>query len=108
MIKRFEVYRRACSGFRLTDVGVGRPRGVARIIGPKNPHSRAPRMPELPEVETTRRGLLPHLVGRTIRDVVVRNANLRWPVPRDLGRHLRGERVLHIRRLAKYLLLHCR
>ncbi len=65
-------------------------------------------MPELPEVETTRRGLLPHLVGRTIRDVVVRNANLRWPVPRDLGRHLGGERVLDIRRLGKYLLLDCR
>jgi formamidopyrimidine-DNA glycosylase len=65
-------------------------------------------MPELPEVETTRRGLLPHLVGRTIRDVVVRNANLRWPVPRDLGRHLGGERVLDVRRLGKYLLLDCR
>src|SRR5258706_14816917 len=65
-------------------------------------------MPELPEVETTRRGLLPHLVGRTIRDVVVRNANLRWPVPRDLNRRLGGERVLDVRRLGKYLLLDCR
>src|SRR3954470_6164578 len=61
-------------------------------------------MPELPEVETTRRGLLPHVVGRRIRDVVVRNANLRWPVPRDLRRHLRGERVDAIRRRGKYLL----
>src|SRR5258708_9648169 len=65
-------------------------------------------MPELPEVETTRRSLLPHLVGRTIRDVVVRNANLRWPVPRDLGRRLGGERVLDVRRRGKYLLLDCR
>lgn len=65
-------------------------------------------MPELPEVETTRRGLLPHLVGRRIRDVVVRNANLRWPVPRDLSRRVRGERVLDIRRRGKYLLFDCR
>jgi formamidopyrimidine-DNA glycosylase len=61
-------------------------------------------MPELPEVETTRRGLLPHVVGRRIRDVVVRNPNLRWPVPRDLRERLRGETVLDIRRRGKYLL----
>jgi len=61
-------------------------------------------MPELPEVETTRRGLLPHVVGRRIRGVVVRNPNLRWPVPRDLSRTLRGERVVDIRRRGKYLL----
>ena len=47
-------------------------------------------MPELPEVETTRRGLEPHVVGRRIRDVVVRNPNLRWPVPPDLACRLRG------------------
>lgn len=63
-----------------------------------------PRMPELPEVETTRRGLEPRVVGRRIRDVVVRNASLRWPVPRDLARRLRGEEVLAIRRRGKYLL----
>jgi formamidopyrimidine-DNA glycosylase len=62
-------------------------------------------MPELPEVETTRRGLLPRVVGRSIQDVVVRNPNLRWPVPRDLRRRLRGERVRDIRRRGKYLLL---
>jgi formamidopyrimidine-DNA glycosylase len=61
-------------------------------------------MPELPEVETTRRGLLPRVVGRSIQDVVVRNPNLRWPVPRDLRRRLRGERVRDIRRRGKYLL----
>ena len=61
-------------------------------------------MPELPEVETTRRGLLPHVVGRRIRDVIVRNPNLRWPVPRDLRERLRGEEVLDIRRRGKYLL----
>src|SRR4030095_8740626 len=61
-------------------------------------------MPELPEVETTRRGLLPHVVGRSIRDVVVRNATVRWPVPKDLRRRLRGEPVRDIRRRGKYLL----
>jgi formamidopyrimidine-DNA glycosylase len=61
-------------------------------------------MPELPEVETTRRGLLPHVVGRRISGVVVRNPNLRWPVPGDLPRRLRGERVRDIRRRGKYLL----
>lgn len=61
-------------------------------------------MPELPEVETTRRGLLPHVVGRHIRGVVVRNASLRWPVPRGLARRLTGEPIRDIRRRGKYLL----
>jgi formamidopyrimidine-DNA glycosylase len=61
-------------------------------------------MPELPEVETTRRGLLPHVVGHTVNDIVVRNRNLRWPVPGDLRRRLRGEKVLGVRRRGKYLL----
>jgi formamidopyrimidine-DNA glycosylase len=61
-------------------------------------------MPELPEVETTRRGLLPHVVGRRIRDVIVREPRLRWPVPRDLARRVAGERVDDIRRRGKYLL----
>ena len=65
-------------------------------------------MPELPEVETTRRGLEPHVVGRRIRDVVVRNRNLRWPVPRGLARQLRGEEVRGIRRRGKYLLFDMR
>lgn len=64
-------------------------------------------MPELPEVETTRRGLMRHVVGRRIRGVEVRNANLRWPVPRDLPRRLSGERVRDIRRRGKYLLFDC-
>lgn len=61
-------------------------------------------MPELPEVETTRRGLLPRVVGRTVREVVVRNPALRWPVSRELPRAVRGERVIDIRRRGKYLL----
>jgi len=64
-------------------------------------------MPELPEVETTRRGLVPHVVGRRIHDVIVRNGSLRWPVPRDLAERLRGEEVLAIRRRGKYLLFDC-
>jgi formamidopyrimidine-DNA glycosylase len=64
-------------------------------------------MPELPEVETTRRGLEPYVVGRRIRGVVVRNANLRWPVPRDLDRRLRGEEIVAVRRRGKYLLFDC-
>jgi formamidopyrimidine-DNA glycosylase len=65
-------------------------------------------MPELPEVETTRLGLVPHVVGRRIRDVIVRDARLRWPVPHDLPQRLRGEEVLAIRRRGKYLLFDCR
>ncbi len=65
-------------------------------------------MPELPEVETTRRGLLPHLVGRRLQGAVVRNPNLRWPVTRNLSRHLQGEQVVALRRRGKYLLVDCR
>jgi formamidopyrimidine-DNA glycosylase len=60
-------------------------------------------MPELPEVETTRRGLLPHVVGKRVSGVVVRDARLRWPVPGDLDRRLLGERFVAIRRRGKYL-----
>ena len=61
-------------------------------------------MPELPEVETTRRGLLPHVAGRHVRGVVVRNANLRWKVTPGLDRKLRDRKILGIRRRGKYLL----
>jgi len=62
-------------------------------------------MPELPEVETTRRGISPHLSGRNISGVVVRNPNLRWPVSRRLATELTGQTVLAVERRAKYLLL---
>jgi formamidopyrimidine-DNA glycosylase len=61
-------------------------------------------MPELPEVETTRLGLVTRVVGRRVRDVVVREPRLRWPVTRDLAGRLRGARVDGIRRRGKYLL----
>ncbi|WP_240125459.1 bifunctional DNA-formamidopyrimidine glycosylase/DNA-(apurinic or apyrimidinic site) lyase [Thermomonas alba] len=62
-------------------------------------------MPELPEVETTRRGLLPHVAGRRIEHVRLRRADLRWPIPRQVEDLLPGQRIDAIRRRAKYLLL---
>jgi formamidopyrimidine-DNA glycosylase len=62
-------------------------------------------MPELPEVETTRRGIAPHLVGRSVTGVVVRDHRLRWPVPAGLARHLVGQPLEAVERRAKYLLL---
>lgn len=61
-------------------------------------------MPELPEVETTRRGVEPSISGACISEVVVRNARLRWPVPEDLAAVLRGRRIASVQRRAKYLL----
>ncbi len=62
-------------------------------------------MPELPEVETTCRGLRPRVVDRLIAAVHVREHRLRWPVPRHLGRTIRGTRIRAVDRRAKYLLL---
>src|SRR3954470_3074996 len=64
-------------------------------------------MPELPEVETTRRGLLPHVVGKRVDAVVVRDRRLRWPVPADLHERLRGARFTGVRRRGKYLVFDC-
>jgi formamidopyrimidine-DNA glycosylase len=64
-------------------------------------------MPELPEVETTRRGLEPLLVGQRIRTVVVRNRKLRQPVPRRLPQLIAGATVRALSRRGKYLLLDC-
>jgi len=64
-------------------------------------------MPELPEVEITRRGLAAHLTGMTIADVVIRNARLRWPVQKNLPRLLRGRTIISLKRRAKYLLMDC-
>ena len=63
-------------------------------------------MPELPEVEVTRRGIAPHLVGRTIAEIKVREPRLRWPVPREV-RELSGRKVRRLARRGKYLLLDC-
>ncbi|HPQ94018.1 MAG: bifunctional DNA-formamidopyrimidine glycosylase/DNA-(apurinic or apyrimidinic site) lyase [Thiothrix sp.] len=64
-------------------------------------------MPELPEVETTRRGVEPYLQGRLIRSVVVRQPRLRWPVPEQV-RALAGCRVVSVGRRGKYLLFETR
>jgi formamidopyrimidine-DNA glycosylase len=61
-------------------------------------------MPELPEVETTRRGIEPHVIGKTITQVLVRQANLRWPVSPELSQVLTGDRIARVERRAKYLL----
>lgn len=63
-------------------------------------------MPELPEVETTRRGLAPHLLQRRVRDLVVRQPRLRWPIAEELLQLLPGQRIDAIERRAKYLLVH--
>jgi formamidopyrimidine-DNA glycosylase len=62
-------------------------------------------MPELPEVETTLRGIAPHLKQRRIADVVIRNPRLRWPIPENLPELLRGHIVQDLQRRAKYLLV---
>lgn len=62
-------------------------------------------MPELPEVETTRRGILPVLKNQSIAQVVVRDARLRWPVASDFARRLTGQKILDVERRAKYLLI---
>lgn len=62
-------------------------------------------MPELPEVETIMRGLIPHLKNTVIVDVIVRQAKLRWPISPTLKKHLIQQRVLKLSRRGKYLLL---
>ena len=62
-------------------------------------------LPELPEVETVRRGLEQAMLGRTFTDVILRRENLRFPFPKNLVETLIGRRVDSIRRRAKYLLI---
>ncbi|PPD35618.1 MAG: DNA-formamidopyrimidine glycosylase [Methylomonas sp.] len=62
-------------------------------------------MPELPEVETSRRGIAPHILGKTFQQVTIRQPNLRWPVPDTIAGILPGLRLDQIDRRGKYLLL---
>lgn len=62
-------------------------------------------MPELPEVETTRRGIEPHLVGRRIVSARIHDPRLRWPVRPDLAEWLRGRTIRSVNRRSKYLLI---
>lgn len=64
-------------------------------------------MPELPEVETTRRGIQPYVEGQTIAKMVIRHRGLRWPIPEELESIIKGQRVKQIDRRAKYLLFRC-
>ncbi|MDG0978268.1 MAG: bifunctional DNA-formamidopyrimidine glycosylase/DNA-(apurinic or apyrimidinic site) lyase [Halieaceae bacterium] len=63
-------------------------------------------MPELPEVETTCRGIEPHVLNKPIARTIVRDARLRWPVPDDLAQCLIGGEFLKVERRAKYIVLH--
>ena len=62
-------------------------------------------MPELPEVETTLRGIQPFLLGQTIEGLVVRDGRLRWPVPPDLPERVRGQSIHSLFRRGKYILI---
>lgn len=64
-------------------------------------------MPELPEVEITRRGIEPYLAGKIITGVRVSQARLRWPIPRNLAQHLTGRRIRGVARRGKYILVDC-
>ncbi len=61
-------------------------------------------MPELPEVEVCRQGITPHVIQRSVKNVIVRNSKLRWPIP-DAVNTLVGQKVLKVSRRSKYLLL---
>lgn len=63
-------------------------------------------MPELPEVETTRRGIAPYVIGERIKSIIVRERQLRWPVPGNLKRVLAGKTIRKLDRRAKYLLFY--
>ncbi len=60
-------------------------------------------MPELPEVEITRRGLIP-LLNQTVKNVVIRNASMRWPIPAHLPQTLLNQKLISLNRRAKYIL----
>ena len=62
-------------------------------------------MPELPEVETTVRGITPAMLGEKVTGIQVRNASLRWPVPTSLSDCLTGKTVTRVGRRAKYILI---
>jgi formamidopyrimidine-DNA glycosylase len=69
------------------------------------PANKEEKVPELPEVETTKRGIAPHLEQQIITEVIVRQAQLRWPIPANLAEILCGKKILSVTRRAKYLLI---
>ena len=64
-------------------------------------------MPELPEVETTRKGIKPYLANATVTQVTIRNYSLRWPIPENLANTLTQQTIHAVKRRAKYLLVQC-
>ena len=62
-------------------------------------------MPELPEVETTCKGIAPHIENNTITKVIVRNRSLRWPIPTGLNAKLATKKITSVTRRAKYILI---
>ncbi len=63
-------------------------------------------MPELPEVETTLRGIEPHLVGRTLSKIDIRQPKLRWPITPELSPEMVGQEITHLSRRGKYIGVH--
>jgi formamidopyrimidine-DNA glycosylase len=63
-------------------------------------------MPELPEVETTLRGITPHIKGQIVSKVIIRHPKLRWPIPPELPQLIEQHTLQSLSRRAKYLLLH--
>jgi len=62
-------------------------------------------MPELPEVETSRRGITPHIVDKKIAQIILRHSKLRWPIPKDITQIFSAQYIEQIQRRGKYLLL---
>ena len=62
-------------------------------------------MPELPEVETTRKGIEPHLLHQKISNIIIRQKQLRWPIPLSIKSALKNQTITAIERRAKYLLI---
>ena len=62
-------------------------------------------MPELPEVETSRRGIRPYLVDQQIEDIIIRQPKLRWPIPADIKRCIPGQVIRTVERRGKYLII---
>lgn len=81
------------------------PAGEGRRLDRGRALAHAAAMPELPEVETTRRGIEPHVRDRRIERVALRVPALRWPIPGHLAEDLPGQRIGAVERRAKYLLL---
>lgn len=64
-------------------------------------------MPELPEVETTCRGISPSLTGQTIKKIVLRQQKLRWPIPKQTLQLITQQKIIAIKRRAKYIIIEC-